>query len=136
MRADVKHEKERSTSAPAAVGRFIVRIPRYLLLVPVFAYRWLVSPMLPNACIYTPTCSHYTVEAILKHGALKGLALGTARVIRCTGGFFEGGHDPVPAEFSFEAIREGFRLHRRGRQGRRGRRARRKKARDGEGRSA
>jgi putative membrane protein insertion efficiency factor len=134
MTADVNHEQGRSTSAPAAVGRFILRIPRYLLLVPVFAYRWLISPMLPNACIYTPTCSHYTVEAILEHGALKGLALGVARVVRCTGGFFEGGHDPVPAEFSFEAIREGFRRHRRGRQGRRGRR--RRKARGEEDRPA
>ncbi|MFO8063649.1 MAG: membrane protein insertion efficiency factor YidD [Spirochaetia bacterium] len=88
-----------------------MRIPRYIVLVPVYAYRWLVSPMLPDTCIYTPSCSHYTVDAILHHGALKGLLLGIARVLRCTGGFFMGGHDPVPARFSFAEIRAGYRRH-------------------------
>lgn len=81
------------------------------MLVPVFAWRWLVSPMFPSTCIYTPSCSHYTAEAILKHGALKGLALGSARVARCTGRFFEGGYDPVPERFGFEEIKTGYRRH-------------------------
>lgn len=89
----------------------VTRIPRYLALVPVYAYRWLISPMLPDTCIYTPSCSHYTVDAILRHGALKGLLLAAARVLRCTGGFFMGGYDPVPARFSFAEIRAGYRRH-------------------------
>ncbi|MFO7780542.1 MAG: membrane protein insertion efficiency factor YidD, partial [Spirochaetia bacterium] len=108
----------RLAHAGAAVAHVLIRIPRYLMLVPVYAYRWLISPMLPDTCIYHPSCSHYTVEAILKHGALKGFALGSARVVRCTGGFFDGGHDPVPERFSFAEIAAGYRRHRRRRQGR------------------
>ena len=104
-----------STNSPRellrTVAAAVARIPRYIVLVPVYAYRWLISPMLPDTCIYTPSCSHYTVESILHHGAFKGLLLGIARVLRCTGGFFMGGHDPVPAEFSFAEIRAGYRRH-------------------------
>lgn len=100
------------------VGRVAVLVPRYLVLVPVYLYRWLVSPMLPDTCIYTPSCSEYTVRAIRRHGALKGLVLGTARVSRCTGGFFDGGYDPVPERFSFAEIKAGYSRHRRGRAGR------------------
>lgn len=103
----------RLARAGAAVAHVLIRIPRYVMLVPVYAYRWLISPMLPDTCIYHPSCSHYTVEAILKHGALKGFALGSARVVRCTGGFFDGGHDPVPEHFSFAEIAAGYRRHRR-----------------------
>ena len=103
----------RLARAGAAVAHVLIRIPRYVMLVPVYAYRWLISPMLPDTCIYHPSCSHYTVEAILKHGALKGFALGSARVVRCTGGFFNGGHDPVPEHFSFAEIAAGYRRHRR-----------------------
>jgi hypothetical protein len=107
----------RLSAALRGTARFLARVPRYIVLVPVFAYRWLVSPMLPDTCIYTPSCSHYTVDSILRHGALKGLALGTARVLRCSGGLFEGGYDPVPEQFSFAEIQAGYRRHRRGRGG-------------------
>lgn len=99
----------------AAAVRVLVRLPRYIALVPVYAYRWLISPMLPDTCIYAPSCSEYTAEAIRTHGALKGIALGATRISRCTGGFFEGGYDPVPADFSFEIIKADYRRHRRAR---------------------
>ncbi|MCF8254552.1 MAG: membrane protein insertion efficiency factor YidD [Bacteroidia bacterium] len=65
----------------------------FLLLIKL--YQGLISPLLPNACRYTPTCSEYTVEAIEKHGVLRGIWLGVKRIGRCHpwGGH---GHDPVP----------------------------------------
>ena len=66
-----------------------------LVILPVRFYQRAVSPLLPPACRYTPTCSQYMVEAVAKHGALKGLYLGIRRILRCHpwGG---SGYDPVP----------------------------------------
>ena len=58
-------------------------------------YKRHISPLLPNACIYTPTCSEYAMEAIQKHGVFKGTGLAIWRVLRCNP-FHEGGYDPVP----------------------------------------
>lgn len=58
-------------------------------------YQWIISPILGPKCRFTPTCSHYAVEALKKHGALKGLWLTIKRISRCHpwGGQ---GYDPVP----------------------------------------
>ncbi len=69
--------------------------------------------MKPASCIYLPSCSAYSREAILRHGVLKGTLLGTARLLRCSGGPFTGGYDPVPEDASFRRIREDFRRFRR-----------------------
>ena len=58
-------------------------------------YKLAVSPYLPSACIYQPTCSEYTAEAIELHGVLKGVWMGTKRIVRCHP-FTTGGFDPVP----------------------------------------
>jgi uncharacterized protein len=58
------------------------------------AYRKFLSPMLPPSCRYEPSCSLYTVQAIEKYGVLKGLFMGTLRVLRCHP-FARGGFDPV-----------------------------------------
>ena len=58
------------------------------------AYRRYVSPMLPPACRYTPSCSLYTLQAIEKYGALRGIPMGVLRVLRCHP-FARGGFDPV-----------------------------------------
>jgi len=67
----------------------------WLLLVPVYIYRGAISPLLPPSCRYTPTCSKYAIEALKKHGPIKGLYLSVKRILSCNpwGG---SGYDPVP----------------------------------------
>ncbi|MCF8225285.1 MAG: membrane protein insertion efficiency factor YidD [Bacteroidales bacterium] len=66
-----------------------------LLILPVKIYQWVISPMLPGTCRYEPTCSQYAIEALKTHGPIKGLFLGTKRILSCHpwGGH---GYDPVP----------------------------------------
>jgi len=78
---------------------FLVRWIRWLLItlltVPIKIYQWIISPALPKTCRYHPSCSEYAVEALLIHGPVKGLIMGTKRILSCHpwGGH---GHDPVP----------------------------------------
>ena len=58
------------------------------------AYKRLISPMLPAACRYVPTCSEYAVEAVERFGILRGGAMALWRVLRCNP-FVKGGVDPV-----------------------------------------
>lgn len=67
---------------------------RELLIALLRCYKRWLSPMLPQACRFYPTCSEYTLQAIEKHGARKGLWLGVKRIARCHP-FQEGGYDPV-----------------------------------------
>lgn len=75
--------------------RFLLQIPGKIFILLVRFYQVAISPMLPSTCRYTPTCSHYMIEAIQVHGLFKGFWLGTKRIGRCHpwGGH---GHDPVP----------------------------------------
>jgi putative membrane protein insertion efficiency factor len=57
-------------------------------------YKGLVSPMLPPACRYVPTCSEYATEAVVRYGFWHGAALAAWRVLRCNP-FARGGYDPV-----------------------------------------
>ena len=57
-------------------------------------YKRFVSPMLPPSCRFTPSCSLYTLQAIEKYGLLKGVLMGTRRILRCHP-FSKGGFDPV-----------------------------------------
>jgi len=70
-----------------------------LLSAPIRLYRAVISPMMPNACRFTPSCSVYALEAIKAHGPARGLALALRRIGRChpitwLGG--SSGFDPVP----------------------------------------
>ena len=58
-----------------------------------FYKRW-ISPMLPSACRFSPTCSEYMMEAVSKYGVARGVWRGLKRVGRCHP-FCEGGYDPV-----------------------------------------
>ncbi|MBQ9558653.1 MAG: membrane protein insertion efficiency factor YidD [Bacteroidaceae bacterium] len=66
-----------------------------LLIAPIRFYQRFISPLTPPSCRYTPTCSQYAVEAIRKHGPIRGLYLAVRRILRCHpwGG---SGYDPVP----------------------------------------
>ena len=68
---------------------------RRLLMALIRGYQLAISPWLGRNCRFHPTCSQYTLEAIERHGALKGLWLGLRRVLRCHP-LHPGGHDPVP----------------------------------------
>ncbi len=66
-----------------------------ILILPIKFYRLVISPMFPPRCRFYPTCSAYALEAIEKHGALKGGFLSIKRVLKCHP-FHKGGIDLVP----------------------------------------
>ena len=68
---------------------------RIVLLAALRGYQRAISPLLPDACRFEPTCSVYAYEAISRYGALKGTWLAVRRLVRCQP-FFAGGYDPVP----------------------------------------
>ncbi len=65
-----------------------------LLVVLFRGYQYLVSPLFPATCRYTPTCSQYAIEAVARYGAIRGLYLAIRRILRCHP-FARGGYDPV-----------------------------------------
>lgn len=67
---------------------------KFLVLDLLGVYKAAVSPFLPPACRFEPTCSEYTTEAVEKYGVLKGTWMGLKRLLRCQP-FCKGGHDPV-----------------------------------------
>lgn len=67
---------------------------KYAVLELLKLYKTLISPFLPPACRFTPTCSVYATEAVEKYGAFKGTWMGVKRILRCQP-FCKGGHDPV-----------------------------------------
>ncbi|MCC6152491.1 MAG: membrane protein insertion efficiency factor YidD [Candidatus Hydrogenedentes bacterium] len=69
------------------MGRILVAIIR--------VYQMTLSPFLGQVCRFTPSCSRYTVEAIEKYGAIRGVWYGVCRIARCHP-FHPGGYDPVP----------------------------------------
>ncbi len=69
--------------------------PKTLLLTLLRGYKAALSPFLPPACRYIPTCSDYAAEAIERYGAFRGSAMAIWRVLRCHP-FVRGGYDPVP----------------------------------------
>jgi putative membrane protein insertion efficiency factor len=68
---------------------------RRLAVTSLHVYHRVVSPWLPPACRFWPSCSQYTAEAIERHGLLRGFYLGVRRLLRCHP-WHPGGVDPVP----------------------------------------
>ena len=97
-----KMRKEMETESNTKKGNLIARFSHFLnssfsllLIAPIRFYQRFISPLTPPSCRYTPTCSQYAVEAIRKHGPIRGLYLAVRRILRCHpwGG---SGYDPVP----------------------------------------
>ncbi len=68
---------------------------RWLLTAPIRGYQLTLSPLLGPRCRFYPSCSHYALEAIERHGAARGGWLAAKRIARCHP-LNAGGHDPVP----------------------------------------
>jgi putative membrane protein insertion efficiency factor len=79
-----------------------MKILDYAAIGAIRGYQWIVSPIMPMSCRFWPTCSHYGIEAIRRHGALRGGWLAIGRVLRCNP-WNAGGVDPVPERFSLGA---------------------------------
>ncbi len=84
------------TAMLQTVSVWAARLLALLARLPIWGYRLFISPLLPSTCRYMPTCSEYTIEAIDRHGSIRGLWLGLKRMGRCHpwGG---SGFDPVPS---------------------------------------
>ncbi len=74
----------------------MMRLLSLPLLVPLWIYRTFVSPVIPAACRYHPSCSQYAQEAVRAHGPVLGSWLSLKRLLRCHP-WAAGGPDPVPA---------------------------------------
>lgn len=70
-------------------------IIRKVFTAPVLFYQYAISPLFPSTCRFTPTCSEYAKQAILKHGVLKGTQLSAKRFAKCHP-WGKSGYDPVP----------------------------------------
>ena len=69
-------------------------LPQRLLMAPVRLYQMTLSPLIGRQCRFVPTCSNYFLEAVQKHGALRGGWMGLRRILRCQP-LCKGGYDPV-----------------------------------------
>jgi putative membrane protein insertion efficiency factor len=76
---------------------WVVRLPQQVLIGLIKGYRLLLKPWLGNACRFEPSCSHYAIDALERHGAPAGAYLAAARLLRCHP-WCDGGCDPVPAD--------------------------------------
>jgi len=72
-----------------------VSIIARLTVLMIRGYQVTLSPLLPSACRYQPTCSAYAIEAVERHGVVRGVWMGARRILRCHP-FARGGYDPVP----------------------------------------
>ena len=68
---------------------------KHIFVLFVRAYQFGISPLLPASCRYYPSCASYVIEALARHGALRGSWLAARRILRCHP-FRAGGFDPVP----------------------------------------
>ncbi len=78
---------------PFMLFKRLTEIPGLFLIGLVWLYKRGISPFLPNVCRFEPTCSTYMIEAIQKHGALRGTLKGIWRICRCNP-WNPGGDDP------------------------------------------
>ena len=68
---------------------------RLILIKLIHGYQYLISPLTPPSCRFTPTCSHFACDALGRYGVIKGSWLSIKRIFRCNP-WSAGGYDPVP----------------------------------------
>lgn len=85
--------KTSSPSRPIPLAKAVAALPAEGLILAVRAYQLLVSPWLGPACRYHPSCSHYMIAAVRKHGLIRGGWRGVLRIARCHP-WHPGGYDP------------------------------------------
>lgn len=71
---------------------------QFILIALIKFYKYFISPSLGNVCRFYPSCSSYALEALQRHGSVKGVYLTIKRLAKCHP-FHEGGIDPVPEKF-------------------------------------
>jgi len=81
--------------------RLIVTFP-FIILIKF--YKFAISPILPRSCRHYPTCSTYSIEALQKHGLVKGSILAVWRILRCNP-WGTHGYDPVPEKFDLQSYK-------------------------------
>lgn len=69
---------------------------RIIVYIPVYFYKYCISPLLPHVCRFYPSCSNYFIQAVKEYGIFKGSYLGIKRILRCTPKNKRKGYDPVP----------------------------------------
>lgn len=85
------------TSVLRTATRAVASVPKWAMVGVIKIYQWTISPLLGPRCKYYPSCSNYGLEAVRRHGAVRGFALGVWRVLRCNP-WSHGGIDDVPAK--------------------------------------
>jgi len=90
---EIKSGSKRNDSAHAKSKVNMILVFPFLTIIKF--YKLCISPMLPPACRFTPTCSDYALLALRRHGLVYGLFLSVYRILRCQP-FCKGGYDPVP----------------------------------------
>ncbi|QGY43821.1 membrane protein insertion efficiency factor YidD [Maribellus comscasis] len=77
------------------IGNILQKTLSWILLLPVYLYKYGISPLTPASCRHVPTCSEYAVQALKIHGPFKGFILATKRISKCHP-WGTHGYDPVP----------------------------------------
>lgn len=83
------------------VIRYITSVFSQVFIALIRGYQLVLSPYLPSSCRHTPSCSHYTIDAIREWGAAKGTWLGIKRILRCHP-WGTSGYDPVPKKIIYK----------------------------------
>ncbi len=75
--------------------KFIKKTFAFILKIPIYFYKGIISPLLPHSCRFYPTCSTYALQAISQFG-IKGVFIGFSRILRCRPNSKSCGYDPIP----------------------------------------
>lgn len=82
-------------------GKVILKVVGWIILLPVYIYKYAISPLTPASCRHVPTCSEYALQAVKIHGPFIGFWLATKRILRCHP-WGTHGYDPVPPKGQFK----------------------------------